>query len=134
MELILKNTQEGKQRVLPALQEFAREHRVPPNVLQAADLALEEHLTNVLAYAYGDANPHEIVVRLTLEGSWFQLEVEDDGRPFNPLSLAPVDTSLPLSEKPLGGLGIHLIRSLMDEAVYRREGEKNVLRLRKRLG
>jgi anti-sigma regulatory factor (Ser/Thr protein kinase) len=133
LELILKHTLEDKQRVLPALEGFARDHRLPSRVLQAADLALEEHLTNLLAYAYEDTAPHDIVVRLTVENRCFQIEVEDDGRPFNPLSHAPVDTSLPLSEKPLGGLGIHLIRSLMDEAVYRREGDKNILRLRKHL-
>lgn len=133
MELILNNTLEDKERVLPVLEEFARNHQLPPKVLQAADLALEEHLTNLLAYAYDDKAPHPIVVRLTLEDRWLQIEVADDGRPFNPLSRPPVDTSLPLAEKPIGGLGIHLIRKLMDEVHYHREAGKNVLRLRKKI-
>lgn len=131
MELILKNKPEEKQRLLPALEEFARQHQLPPKVVQAADLALEEHLTNVLAYAYDDAAPHEIVVRLTLETHRLQIEVEDDGLPFNPLSRTPVDISPPLEEKPIGGLGIHLIRRFMDEVDYRREEGKNILRMRK---
>jgi anti-sigma regulatory factor (Ser/Thr protein kinase) len=133
LELILTNTLEEKQRIFPALEAFAREHQLPSIALQAADLALEEHLTNLLAYAYNDTAPHDIVVRLTLKDRWLQVEVEDDGRPYNPLSRPPVDTSLPLAEKPIGGLGIHLIRKMMDEADYRRDAGKNVLRLRKKI-
>jgi anti-sigma regulatory factor (Ser/Thr protein kinase) len=134
LELILKNTLEEKQRVWPVLEEFARDHQLLPKVLQAADLALEEHLTNLLAYAYDDNTSHDILVRLALDEHWLQIEVEDDGRPFDPLSRPPVDTSLPLAEKPLGGLGVHLIRKFMDEVHYRREAGKNVLRLRKKIG
>ena len=121
------------QRLLPVLEEFARQHHLAPAVLQAADLALEEHVTNVMRYAYEDTAPHEIRIRLALEPQRMQIEVEDDGRPYDPLSRPPVDTSEPLEEKPMGGLGIHLIRSLMDEVDYRREAGKNILRMRKRL-
>ena len=134
MELILKNKPEEKRRLLQALEDFARQHQLPPAVVQAADLALEEHLTNVMAYAYEDAAPHEILVRLTIESGRMQIEVEDDGRPFNPLTRPPVDTSAPLEERPIGGLGIHLIRRFMDEVDYRREAGRNILRMRKSVG
>jgi anti-sigma regulatory factor (Ser/Thr protein kinase) len=133
LELILQNRPEEKQRLLSALEGFAREHHLPPAVVRAADLALEEQVTNILAYAYEDAASHEIRVRLWVENQLLQIEVEDDGRAFDPLSRPPVDTSVPLEEKPIGGLGIHLIRSLMDEVVYRREGGKNILRMRKKV-
>jgi anti-sigma regulatory factor (Ser/Thr protein kinase) len=133
LELILQNKREETQRLLPALEEFARQNHLAPTVLQAVDLALEEHVTNVMSYAYEDAAPHEIRIRLTLETQQLQIEVEDDGRPYDPLSRPPIDTSVPLEEKPVGGLGIHLIRSLMDEVEYRREGRKNILRMRKRV-
>ena len=133
MELILQNRPEEKRRLLPALEEFARQHHLAPAVLHAADLALEEHLANVMSYAYEDAAPHEIRIRLALEKQRLQIEVEDDGRPYDPLSRPPVDTSVPLQEKPIGGLGIHLIQSLMDEVDYRREAGKNILRMRKRV-
>ncbi len=133
MELILQNRPEEKERLLRALEEFSRQHRLAPAVLQAADVALEEHLTNVMAYAYEDAAPHQIRIRLTLENQRLQIEIEDDGRPYDPLSRPAVDTSLPLEEKPIGGLGIHLIRSLMDEVDYRREARKNILRMSKRV-
>ena len=133
MELILQNRPEEKQRLLSALEEFSREHHLPPGVVQAADLALEEQMTNILAYAYEDAASHEIRVRLGVENQWLQIEVEDDGRAYDPLSQPPVDTSVPLDEKPIGGLGIHLIRSVMDEVDYRREAGRNILRMRKKV-
>ncbi len=133
MELILHNRPEEKQRLLPALEDFARRHQLGRAAFQAADLALEEHVTNVMAYAYEDTAPHLIRILLTIENERMQIEVEDDGRPYNPLSRPPVDTTVPLEEKPIGGLGIHLIRSLMDEVDYRREAGKNILRMRKRV-
>lgn len=133
MELILKNKPEEKRRLEPALQEFAREHNLPAKVLQAVDLALEEHLTNVMTYGYEEAAPRDVRIRLTVDGGWVQVEVEDDGRPFNPLAAPRVDTSLPLEEKPVGGLGIHIIRQFMDELDYHRTGGKNILRMRKQI-
>ncbi len=101
--------------------------------MQAADLALEEHLTNIINYGYTDTRPHRVSVRFALEEGFLVIEVEDNGKPFNPLDSPKVDTSLPLDQKPLGGLGVHLIRSVMDELQYRRDANKNVLRMRKRL-
>lgn len=133
MEIVLHNQPEELPRLRCALGDFAREHQVPDRAVQAADLALEEHLTNVLAYGYKDKAAHDIVVRLTIEGRWLELEVADDARPFNPLSRPAADTSLPLDQRPPGGLGIHLIRQFMDELDYRREADKNIFRMRKRL-
>lgn len=133
MEIVLHNQPEELPRLRRALEDFAREHQVPDRTVQAADLALEEHLTNVLAYGYEDKAAHDIVVRLTIEGRRLQIEVADDARPFNPLSRPAADTSLPLDQRSPGGLGIHLIRQFMDELDYRREADQNIFRMRKRL-
>jgi len=133
LEIILKSTSADRQRLVRALEEFGREHQVPAKALQAADLALEEHLTNISHYAFDDEAVHDLVVRLSIEEDCLQVEVEDDGKPFNPLAAPPVDTSVPLDQKPIGGLGLHLIRQFMDQCHYRRQGGKNLLRMRKRL-
>jgi anti-sigma regulatory factor (Ser/Thr protein kinase) len=133
LEIVLTNRPEERRRLLRALEVFAAEHRLPAKVLQAADLALEEHLTNVLHYAYADAALHEIRVRLSCDERAFLVEVEDDGQAFNPLDAPPVDTYVPLEERPVGGLGIHLMRKFMDTLDYRREGGRNILRMTKRL-
>ena len=133
MEIILKNKPEEKRKVLDALEDFVCSHQLPPKVVQAADLALEEHLPNVMSYAYEDSGEHNIVVRLEADDSQFVIEVEDDGKPFDPTKVPEVDTSAPLEKRPLGGLGIHLIRRSMDEMGYERKADRNLLRMKKRL-
>jgi anti-sigma regulatory factor (Ser/Thr protein kinase) len=133
LEIILTNQPGEAQRLFKALEEFAAEHDLPAKAVQAADLALEEHVTNVLNHGYTDTAPHEICVRLSCIDRLFAIEVKDDGRPFNPLEQPEVDTTIPLEERPMGGLGIHLMRKFMDSLEYRRVGEHNLLRMTKRL-
>ena len=133
MEIILKNRPEEKRRLLAALESFVGTHQLPKAVFRAADLVLEEHLTNVMRYAYDDRWEHEIRVRLEASPSQFVIEVEDDGRAFDPTQAPEVDTSLPLDQRPIGGLGIHFIRRCMDEVRYQRRANRNVLRMIKRL-
>ena len=134
MDLTLKNRPEEKQRILPLLEAFAQRHHLNRQAVTAADLSLEEHITNVMSYAYEDSLPHEILIRFDMDGQNLVIEVHDDGRPHNPLSHPPVDPTVPLEEKPIGGLGVHLIRSVMDEVDYRRESGRNILRMKKRPG
>ncbi len=132
MEIVLTNLPEEKRRLLQSLELFAHEHELPAKVVQAADLALEEHLTNIMSYAFDEASLHRITVRLQVQDQCLVIQVEDDGRPFNPLERPCVDTAVPLHAKPIGGLGIHLMRQFMDELEYRREANRNVLCMRKR--
>ena len=62
-----------------------------------------------------------------------QAEVEDDGRPFDPLTVAPPDRTAPLAERKIGGLGIHFVRNLMSDVAYQRIGDRNRLVLTKAL-
>jgi anti-sigma regulatory factor (Ser/Thr protein kinase) len=132
LQIVLKNHPSEKQKVVRALEQFSRDHQLPASVVQAADLALEEHLTNLMSYGFADNREHQIAVRFALTSD-FMIEVEDDGPPFNPLQLPAVDTTAPLEQRPIGGLGIHLIRRFMDEVAYQSEGGKNIFRMRKRL-
>jgi len=133
LEIILKNRPEETRKLLAALQSFVGAHDLPKPVVQAADLALEEHLTNVMSYGYDDGREHEIRVRLETNASHLVIEVEDDGRAFDPTQVPAADTSLPLDQRPIGGLGIHLIRRSMDEIRYERQAGRNVVRMSKRL-
>ena len=133
LELRLKNPATERGKVLSALKTFASKHQLPASAVNAADLALEEHLTNLSKHAYQDKGLQYILVRFAVRRGRFVIEVLDDGKPFNPLQVPPVDTSKPLGEKPIGGLGIHLIRHFMDDLKYHRKGSKNVLTMRKNL-
>jgi anti-sigma regulatory factor (Ser/Thr protein kinase) len=133
LQIVLKNKPEEKLKLLAALDEFAREKQLPKAALQAADLALEEHLTNIMNYAYSTEGDHQIEVRLEVEHGIFLVEVSDDGQPFDPLLKPDVDVSAPLEGRPIGGLGIHLMRRFMDQLNYRREAGKNILTMKKKI-
>jgi anti-sigma regulatory factor (Ser/Thr protein kinase) len=96
-------------------------------------LVLEEIITNVISYGYDDGLEHQISVRLSLKDPNMKVEVEDDGRSFNPLEAPPPDMGKPLTEMQVGGLGIHLVREMMDELEYRRENHKNLLLLKMKI-
>ncbi len=116
-----------------ALDELAAGHCLPARCVARLHLALEEHLANIIAHGGNPGPASTITVRFALEPAALRVEIEDDARPFNPLDAPAVDTALPLQEKPLGGLGILLIRKSVDELEYRRAGNRNVLVMRSRL-
>jgi anti-sigma regulatory factor (Ser/Thr protein kinase) len=133
VELILLNRQPEIARLQDELEQFAAKEALPDRMLHDVQLALEEHLTNIVRYAYQDDQPHRIKVRLALNRPELRIEVEDDGRPFNPLEHPTPDVSLPIDRKPVGGLGIHMIRKSLDGLEYRREEARNILVMVKRV-
>ena len=98
------------------------------------NLALDEVVTNVIRYAHDDdGRQHQIVVRLALEQDVLTAQVEDEGRAFNPVEAPAPDIGASIDERPIGGLGIHLVRSVMNSVEYRREDGRNVLTMKKKL-
>lgn len=132
-ELTLANRPSEVDRLVSAVARFAHDHRIAEPDLRVVALALDEVLTNTISYGYDDQVPHEIRVRLTLANSRLSAEVEDDAKPFNPLTVPSPDLTSPIEARSVGGLGVHLVRSLMDQVDYRRESGKNHLIMSKRL-
>jgi anti-sigma regulatory factor (Ser/Thr protein kinase) len=97
------------------------------------NVALDEALNNIIAYGYGPGERSDIIVRLTSAAGEIVVEIEDAGRPFNPLEAPAPDLSGSLRERNVGGLGIPFIKNLVDEVTYDRIAGYNRLRLRKRL-
>jgi len=116
-----------------SLTEFGRRHGLTPRVVHDLNLAFEEILTNIISYGYTDNREHEIKVHLSLQPGEVKAEVEDDGQPFNPLEAPEADTAQSLEERTIGGLGIHLVRKLMDGLEYQRQEGKNRLLMKKNL-
>ena len=99
----------------------------PKRVMQL-QLAVEEVVINICSYAYQNP-PGEILVRVGIEQSRFVVALIDEGIPFDPLTLDEPDVNAVLEERQVGGLGIHLIRRIMDEFHYHREGKQNITTL-----
>jgi serine/threonine-protein kinase RsbW len=129
----LKNRLSELERASRFVEEVGKRCGLPAKAIFETNLALDEVLTNLISYAYEDAGEHDIVVRLKVYGEEIALEVEDDGRPFNPLEVTPPRLDVPVDQRPVGGLGIHLVRKVMDGLEYKRHGGKNLLVMKKRV-
>jgi sigma-B regulation protein RsbU (phosphoserine phosphatase) len=115
------------------LGEFAAVHELTPNVLHDLNLALEEAITNIISHGYSDHLEHEILLRIRIESGEIIAEVQDDARPFNPLTAPEADVAAPLDKRRAGGLGIHLMQKLMDRIEYQRLQDGNLLILKRNL-
>jgi anti-sigma regulatory factor (Ser/Thr protein kinase) len=118
-------------RVSRLVEAFGEAQGIPRDICLCLNLALDEVLTNIVSYAYADAGEHEILVRLRLDAADVVLQVEDDGRAFDPLGRPRVDLDARAGSDTVGGLGIELVRRVMDDVTYRRVSGRNVLVMRK---
>lgn len=134
MEFRLKNDLAEIQLLAEAVETFGKEFDLPVKAIFHVNLALDELLTNTISYGYPEGGQHEILVRITLQQKDILLiEIRDDGFAFNPLESAQPDIPKDIDEWPLGGLGIHLVRKMLDELEYTREDDQNILLMRKRI-
>jgi serine/threonine-protein kinase RsbW len=116
-------------RGLALVVECATTAGFPPQRVKEIELAVEEALANICLYAYPNSHG-EVEVRCTQdETRHLVIELIDAGIPFDMLARPAPDFTLDAAQRPIGGLGIPLIRALMDNATYHREGTRNILRL-----
>jgi anti-sigma regulatory factor (Ser/Thr protein kinase) len=130
----LRNSFSELPRLTAETESFLGTAGAPPSVIQTADLVLEEVVTNIIKYGFDDGAEHRIEISLGLENSELAISVTDEGKEFNPLAAPEPDLTAPIEERGIGGLGVLLVRRLMDTVEYRREGNKNILLMRKKPG
>ncbi len=135
METTWQRTMHSDLAELPPLlgeaEAFLETHEMGPRTCYLACLVLEELITNTIKYGYADAaGQHSIAVDLLLEPTQVLLRLADDGRPFNPLDLPAPQTDGAIEDRKVGGLGIHLVRSLAADMSYRREADRNLVEVR----
>jgi sigma-B regulation protein RsbU (phosphoserine phosphatase) len=133
LELEVGNRYEEIERVNRSFDEFASAYGMPEKVRRSMKLVFDDLLNNVISYAYKDEAEHLIEVRVELSPDRLAVRISDDGHPFNPFGRSSPDTALELEEREIGGLGIHLVQNLMDEASYTRRTDRNVVVLVKYL-
>jgi sigma-B regulation protein RsbU (phosphoserine phosphatase) len=119
----------------PKVEAFGNAHGLHPKIVFHLTLVLDELTTNIISYGYADFDEHPIDVTIALQGDDLTIRVEDDSEPFNILEAPEPELDLPLDQrtKPVGGLGIHLVKNMVHGIHYKRENGKNVLTLRKNI-
>ena len=113
--------------VIRNFESFGDEKDIPLPVIHKICIVLDELLNNIISYAYQDKKEHIVDIKIELTGERLEIKITDDGFPFNPLEVHAPDTKLGLEERELGGLGIHLVKNIMDEYQYNRLKEENII-------
>ncbi|MGE0450464.1 MAG: ATP-binding protein [Vicinamibacterales bacterium] len=113
---------------------WLQEQQAPADAAFLVNLVIEELVTNCIKYGYDDTLEHTIEIVLSIAAQTLTIAVVDDGHAFNPLEAPPPDLSLAIEDRPIGGLGIHLLRELTDDIVYERRDGTNRLTLVKHMG
>ncbi len=131
--IVLQNDIKEIPRLTAFVEEICREAILPTNVSMQLRLAIEEAVVNVIDYAYEPNTQGSVTIKAKSNGTRLKFVIIDAGTPFDPTQKAEVDTTLSAKERPIGGLGIHLVRQIMDSVEYERMGSLNVLTLRKNI-
>lgn len=131
MRLRLAPGDDGLVRLSARLDAFAERHDLAPDVRRDLHLVLDELLNNIVRHA--QPRHPEVTVTLDVRDGLLQIRIVDDGVPFDPRARPDPDTSLALEERPVGGLGLFLVRQLMEHVDYRRTRGRNRLTLTRRL-
>ena len=131
MRIRLGHGDDGLDHLARRLDAFAARHDLAADVRRDLHLAVDEIVNNIVR----NAQPRhpEVTVHLAVDDSALQIRIVDDGAAFDPRSKAAPDITLGLEDRPIGGLGIFLVRQVMEDVDYRRSRGKNRLTLRRRL-
>jgi serine/threonine-protein kinase RsbW len=129
IDLRITRWPEGLAQIRGALQALAEQAQLEDEVGETCILALEELVANVFEHGAGG----EVFLRIACDGTKLDAEVVDSGPAFNPLAADDPDIQAGIHERPIGGLGVFLVKSLMDRVHYRRSEGHNHVHLTKRL-
>ena len=131
LEVSLNNDLAELVIVAKHVDRFCNEHGLSPDIAFAVNLSVDELLTNTIKYGYPDGGSHRIAMKLRLDGGILEVELEDDARPYDPTTVPHPDIGAPIEARPIGGLGIHFVREMMDGFAYRRGDSRNIVTLTK---
>ncbi len=135
LELTLTNKDCGLCSFADDVQRFCEQLGLEEELIFKLTLALDELLSNAAAYGYCDQLEHGILVRLKVEAGEMTVRIEDDAEPFDLTQVPPPELDAPIErrKRPVGGMGIHLVRSIMDRVEYRRDSGRNIVTMSKRI-
>lgn len=130
-ELTLTNKTEEIGKLVPFIEQIGKKLSLASDLIFNLNLVLEEAVSNVIHYAYPNQEGKEINIEASLMNDNLIFVITDSGIAFDPTSVPDTDITLPADERPIGGLGIFIIKQIMNEVNYRRVDGKNVFTLKK---
>ncbi|MDO8836782.1 MAG: ATP-binding protein [Vicinamibacterales bacterium] len=133
LSIVLANDPSEIVRLVELVEAFTLEKGVASDAAYAMTLSLDEMAANSIRHAYGAGAARQVWVELTIGALGLVATVTDEGPPFNPLEADAPNLDLPILDRPIGGLGIHIVMTMMDEVSYARVDDRNVVTLRKAL-
>ncbi len=131
VSLELRNSLSELDTLCQSLQQFGEALGLSNKALFQICLAMEEIFSNIISYGYTDDAVHWIKIAISHDQGILMIRLEDEGIPFNPLWADEPDCECPVEERKVGNLGIHLCKKVMDDMIYERCGNKNILTLKK---
>ena len=127
----ISNSPAELDRALTAFTDFVKEQGIPREGWSHLQMAFDEIVSNIIKYGYDDKDVHLIRISCRVKDDFLEMEIFDDSREFNVLERKAPDTAASLQARPIGGLGIFLVKKLLDAHEYTRDGNINHLVLRK---
>ena len=131
--LVLKNDIKQIPRLTEFIEGIIEEKNIDASTAMGINLALEEAVANVMSYAYPEGTVGEVKVDVRIDEREITFMVSDNGKEFDPTTRPEPDLKSGPEERPIGGLGIHLIRTIMDTVSYKRQSGKNLLIMTKNI-
>ena len=131
--LILHNDIRQIPQLAGFIETVAQDARLDKSLAMSLNLALEEAVTNVIMYAYPQGSDGLVDIEAVIRKDSIDFMVIDSGKPFDPTSVPDANIESALEDRPIGGLGIFLVRNIMDTVKYERKEGKNLLSMTKRI-
>ena len=131
--LVLHNDIQQLSRLQEFIEEIGEAKGLDSGTVSQINLALEEAVTNVILYAYPEGTDGLVEIEARAGEKALEFVITDEGAPFDPTTRKDADIHASLENRPIGGLGIHLIRHIMDSVRYERANGKNILTITKKI-
>ena len=129
--LTLPNDVETVVQLNEFVEAVCEELEIDMSTTMSLTLAIEEAVVNVMTYAYPEGVSGTVDIEVVADNNTVRFIISDSGKPFDPTAKEEADITLSAEERPIGGLGIHLVRQIMDKLQYERKNGRNILTLSK---
>ena len=134
--IVLRNSLSEIDRLAEWVSIVGKKRGLCDDVIHEARLTLEEIVVNIIVHGYGKeaASDAPIEIEMDVVADLLSMQVKDQARPFNPVDAPEPDLDVPFEDREIGGLGIVIVRRLIDSVDYSHEDGRNVLTMKKRIG